>query len=77
MNLVETMMEDALYELKEKYGAIGVKAEFETEGLYLEEAYRLKDLAFNAGLETTIKIGGCGAVKDLNEIYKIRKNSFF
>ena len=75
MNLVETMMEDTLYELKEKYGAIGVKAEFETEGLYLEEAYRLKDLAFNAGLETTIKIGGCGAVKDLNEIYKLGANN--
>ncbi len=75
MNLIETMMEDALYELKEKYGAVGVKAEFETEGLYLEEAYRLKEMASKAGLETTIKIGGCGAVKDLNEIHKLKPDN--
>lgn len=65
MNLLEKKMTDTLIDLKENHHAIGVKAEFEAEGTRLEEAMRLKEVATKAGLEMTIKIGGCEAIKDM------------
>jgi len=65
MNSLERKMVDQLVDLKENHYAIGIKAEFEAEGTRLEEALRLKEVITKAGLDLTIKIGGCEALKDM------------
>ncbi len=65
MNHLELKMLDALKDLKENHHVLGVKAEFEAEGTRMEEALRLKEVVTRAGLDLTIKIGGCEAVKDM------------
>lgn len=65
MNNIERKMVDQLKDLKENHHAIGIKAEFEAEGTRLEEALRLKEVITKAGLDLTIKIGGCEALKDM------------
>lgn len=65
MNNLEKKMIDQLKDLKENHHAIGIKAEFEAEGTRLEEALRLKEVITKAGLDLTIKIGGCEALKDM------------
>ena len=65
MNTLEKKMVDTLLDLKENHHVVGIKAEFEAEGTRLEEALRLKEVVTRAGLDLTIKIGGCEAVKDM------------
>lgn len=65
MNLLENKMVDTLIDLKENHHVVGIKAEFEAEGTRLEEALRLKEVVTKAGLDLTIKIGGCEAIKDM------------
>ncbi len=65
MNLLEKKMIDTLKDMKENHHVIGIKAEFEAEGTRLEEALRLKEVVTKAGLDLTIKIGGCEAIKDM------------
>ena len=65
MNSLERKMVDQFKDLKENHFAIGIKAEFEAEGTRLEEALRLKEVITKAGLDLTIKIGGCEALKDM------------
>ena len=67
MNDIEQKMKESLIDLKENHHVIGVKAEFEAEGTRMVEAMRLKEIVTRAGLELTIKIGGCEAVKDMHE----------
>lgn len=67
MNILEKKMVDALKDLRENHHCVGVKAEFEAEGTRLDEAYRLKEIITKAGLDLTIKIGGCEAIKDMYE----------
>ena len=64
MNTLEKHMVDQLKDLKENHHVVSVKAEFEAEGTRLEEALRLKEVVTKAGLDLTIKIGGCEALKD-------------
>ena len=71
MNSLELKMVDALKDLKENHHVIGIKAEFEAEGTRLEEALRLKEVVTKAGLELTIKIGGCEAIKDMYDARSI------
>lgn len=71
MNLLELKMVDALKDLKENHHVIGIKAEFEAEGTRLEEALRLKEVITRAGLDLTIKIGGCEALKDMYDARSI------
>jgi hypothetical protein len=67
MNLLEKKMVDVLKDLKENHHVIGVKAEFEAEGTRLEDAIRLKEIVMMSGLNLTIKIGGCEALRDMYE----------
>ena len=75
MNNLEKEMVDLLIDLKENYNSIGVKAEFEAEGTRFDEALRLKDIVSEAGLNLTIKIGGCEAITDMYEAKRIGVNS--
>lgn len=74
MNKLELQMVDILRELKEKYGAISVKAEFEAEGIRLEELLRIKEISMVAGLGLTMKIGGCESIRDMLEAHTVGVN---
>ncbi|MDD4003917.1 MAG: aldolase/citrate lyase family protein [Elusimicrobiaceae bacterium] len=71
MNSLEIKMVDALRDLREKHGVVGIKAEFEAEGTRMEEALRLKEVITRAGLELSLKIGGCEAIKDMYDARSI------
>jgi hypothetical protein len=74
MNNLEKKMVSVLQDLKDNHHVVGVKAEFEAEGTRLEEAMRLKEVVLKAGLDLTIKIGGCEAIKDMYEARVIGVN---
>ncbi len=71
MNSLELMMVDVLKDLRENHFVTGIKAEFEAEGTRLEEALRLKEVITKAGLDLTLKIGGCEALKDMYDARSI------
>ena len=75
MNLLEKKMVDTLIDLKENHHVLGIKAEFEAEGTRMEEALRLKEVVTRAGLDLTIKIGGCEAIKDMFDARTIGVNA--
>lgn len=75
MNLLEKKMVEALIDLKENHHVVGAKAEFEAEGTRMEEALRLKEVITRAGLDLTIKIGGCEALKDMYDARTIGVNT--
>lgn len=65
MNSLEKKMITVLKRLKNDYGVIEVKAEYENEGSRQDELMRLKDVASVVGLPIIIKIGGVEAVSDI------------
>lgn len=71
MNALEKRMVDTLKDLRDNHYVVGIKAEFEAEGTRLEEALRLKEIITKAGLELTIKVGGCEAIKDMYDARSI------
>jgi len=71
MNKLEKKMVGVLKNLKENHHVVGIKAEFEAEGTRMEEALRLKEVITKAGLDLTIKIGGCEAIKDMYDARSI------
>lgn len=75
MNSLEKKMIASLVDLKENHHVLGIKAEFEAEGTRLEEALRLKEVVTRAGLELTVKIGGCEALKDMYDARTIGVNT--
>lgn len=71
MNSLEKRMVGILRDLKDRHHVVGVKAEFEAEGTRIEEALRLKEVVTKSGLDLTIKIGGCEALKDMYDARSI------
>lgn len=68
MDKHKSKMSDILKELKNDYGVIAIKAEFEAEGSRKDELIMLRDLIETVGgLKFIIKIGGCEAVHDLDQ----------
>lgn len=74
MNTIELRMVEMLKALKEEYGAMSVRAEFESEGTKIEELLRLKEIGMKAGLGLTLKIGGCESIRDMLEARTIGVN---
>lgn len=67
MNVRENRMLDILRELKNEYNVIAIKAEFEAEGSRTDELVKLNEIVFRADMDIYIKIGGCEAVRDLDQ----------
>lgn len=65
MNKNEKRMVEILKQLSQEFSVAGVKAEFEAEGTRTEELMRLRDIALQANVDFTLKIGGGDAVRDM------------
>ncbi len=65
MNSIEREMVEVLKKLKNEYGVIEIKAEYENEGSRQDELMRLKDVAGKVDLPIIIKIGGVEAITDI------------
>ena len=66
MNLREQIREK-LKVLKNDYGVVSIKAEFEAEGSRKDELIMLREFVETTGLGLIIKIGGCEAVHDIDQ----------
>jgi hypothetical protein len=67
MNNTEKRMLEILKELKSDCNVIAIKAEFEAEGSRTDELVKLNEIVFRADMDIYIKIGGCEAVRDLDQ----------
>lgn len=75
MEKIESKILSILTELKENHGVVALKAEFEAEGASFDEVILLKQYASEVGLNLTLKIGGCEAVRDIIDAKKIGVDS--
>ena len=57
MNLITKEMLEVLKQLRDEYGILAVKAEFEAEGSRTDELISLNEVVFRADMKMFIKIG--------------------
>lgn len=67
MNATGYKMLEILKELRDECGCVAVKAEFEAEGSRTDEMIMLTEVLNRADMPLTVKIGGCEAVRDLDQ----------
>ena len=67
MNNTEKKMLEILKYLKDEHDVIAIKAEFEAEGSRTDELVMLNEIIFRADMKLYIKIGGCEAVRDMDQ----------
>lgn len=67
MNTTEKRMLELLRDLRDNHGVDAIKAEFEAEGSRMDELVKLNEIVFRADMDLFIKIGGCEAVRDLDQ----------
>jgi 4-hydroxy-2-oxoheptanedioate aldolase len=67
MNQTGTKMLEILKELRDDCGVLAVKAEFEAEGSRTDEMIMLDEVIQRADMKLVIKIGGCEAMRDLDQ----------
>ena len=67
MNTTEKRMLELLRDLRDNHGVAAIKAEFEAEGSRMDELVMLNEIVFRADMDLYIKIGGCEAVRDLDQ----------
>lgn len=67
MDATGRKMLETLKELRDDCGCIAVKAEFEAEGSRTDEMIMLCEVIHRADMDLIIKIGGCEAVRDLDQ----------
>jgi len=67
--------QNLLIDLKEKYGAIALRADLASGSISTDELISYNKLAKDINLDLTIKIGGCDATSDIFNAKKIQANS--
>lgn len=67
MNILEKRMYDLLCDMKSSHNLAGIKISFEDEGLTMEQAQNISSIAFKAGVNVSMKIGGAEAKRDLRD----------
>ena len=68
MKIADKEIIELLDDLKNNHGAIGLKVELEDEGASFKDLWLAKRFCLDSDLDLSVKIGGCGALNDLNEI---------
>jgi hypothetical protein len=71
MNQNEIQLYEQAKKLKETYGLLGVKAEFEAEGSSLMDVVRLRRLTASLNIPLHVKIGGPEAKRDILDCFEI------
>jgi len=68
---LEQKIIDQLSLLKEKFGLVAIKAEFESEGASFRDLVRLRRLTTQQNIPLYLKIGGVEALRDLKDAFDL------
>jgi 4-hydroxy-2-oxoheptanedioate aldolase len=74
MNLRIKVLISELKSLK-KLGVVGIKQSFEDEGAHFDDVLKMRTISAHAGVNLSVKIGGCEAITDINNCLVIGADS--